>query len=178
PGNEALGIAIAGAWLKAATPEALRGAAGAEAFDAIGTMADRLAQRASAGAAMSAAAAFTTSTPSRSETAIAAHLEVVQRHGVAFRSFESDGAMRICYDGEAFRRVLAMTSADPIQRARAALALTRPECIDPALPVTERQRVDLWRAEVLERVDGAKLPALWKNRVAMRRASVWSALAF
>ena len=45
PGAEALGIGFAAAYLKAATPEMLRGEAGAEAFDAIGTMADRLAQR-------------------------------------------------------------------------------------------------------------------------------------
>jgi len=179
PGSEALGIGIAAAYLKAAPAEALRGAAGAEAFDAIGTMADRLAQRASTGAA---SAALINSGPASTswsrETATVAHLEVVQRHGVAFRSFERDGAMRICYDGEAFRRVLAMPAADAVQRARAALALTRPECIDPALAVTERQRLDVWRADVLDRVDRVALPPLWKNRIAMRRASVWSALAF
>ncbi len=37
PGAEVLGIGFAAAYLKAATPEALRGEGGAEAFDAIGT---------------------------------------------------------------------------------------------------------------------------------------------
>jgi hypothetical protein len=177
PGSEALGIGLAAAYLKAAPAEALQGAAGAEAFDAIGTMADRLGRRASSGST-SAPGGPTSSVPSRAETALAAHLEVVARYGVAFKSFERDGVMRICYDGEAFRRVLAMPSADATQRARAALGLTRPECLDPALPVSERQRIDAWRAEVLDRVDTAPLAKTWKSRVAMRRAGVWSGLAF
>ena len=174
PGAEALGIGFAAAYLKAATPEMLRGEAGAEAFDAIGTMADRLAQRASSGGVTGAPSG---AAPSRTETALAAHLEVATRYGLAFKSYERDGAMRICYDGEAFRRVLAMAS-NPAARARAALGLTRPECIDPQTPVSERPRIDAWRAEVLDRVDEAQLPKLLKNRIAMRRASVWSSLAY
>jgi hypothetical protein len=171
PGSESLGIGFAAAALKSASAEALRGSVGAELFDAIGTMADRLAQRASNGAPAAA-------TPGRVETALAAHLEAVARHGVAFTSFERDGAMRICYDGDAFRRVLANAASDPTERARATLGLTRPECVDPALPASERQRLDVWRADVLDRVDTAKLAPLWKGRVAMRRASTWSAIAF
>ena len=170
PGAEALGIGFAAAYLKAAPAEALRGEGGAEALDAIGTLADRLAQRASSGAA-------STPTPGRAETALTAHLEVAARYGVNFKSYERDGVMRLCYDGEAFARVLAMPS-DAKQRARAALGLTRPECIDPQTPVSERQRVDEWRAEVLDRVDAAQLPKLLRNRIAMRRASVWSGLAY
>lgn len=176
PGAEALGIGVAAAYLKAAPADVVQGAGGAEALDAIGTMADRLAQRASSGSASTTTG--TSTGPSRAETALAAHLEVAARYGVAFKSFERDGAMRICYDGEAFRRVLAMPTADAGERARAALGLTRPECLDPALPVTERQRLDAWRAEVLDRVDGTGLSKTWKSRVAMRRASVWSGLAF
>ena len=171
PGSESLGIGFAAAALKAAPADAQRGSVGAELFDAIGTMADRLAQRASNGAAAGA-------TPGRAETALAAHLEAVARHGVAFTSFERDGVMRICYEGDAFRRVLANAASDATQRARAALGLTRPECVDPALPANERQRIDVWRADVLDRVDTAKLSPLWKGRVAMRRASTWSAIAF
>jgi hypothetical protein len=178
PGAEALGIGFAAAYLKAATPAMLQGAGGAEAFDAIGTMADRLAQRASAGSSTAPATGAAARVPGRAETALAAHLEVAARYGVAFKSFEREGAMRICYDGEAFRRVLAMAAADAAQRARAALGLTRPECLDPALPVSERQRIDAWRADVLDRVDTTQLPRTWQSRVAMRRASVWSGLAF
>ena len=48
PGAEALGIGVvAMAYVEAAPAEALRGAAGIEALDALGTFADRLAQRAS-----------------------------------------------------------------------------------------------------------------------------------
>ncbi len=118
-----------------------------------------------------------TAAPGRASSALSAHLEVAGRYGVAFRSYERDGAMRICYDGEAFRRVLAMPSSAS-QRARAALGLTQAECIDQATPVSERQRIDASRAEVLDRVDEAQLPKLLKNRVAMRRASVWSGLAY
>ena len=177
-GSEALGIGLAAAWLKAAPAQAVQGASGAEAFDAIATMADRLAQRASSGAANPTAAARRRGAPSRADAALAAHLEVAARYGVVFTSFERDGAMRICYDGEMYRRVLAMNSADASQRARAALGLTRSECIDPALPVSERQRLDAWRAEVLDQVDTGALAKTWKSRIAMRRAGVWSALAF
>ena len=187
PGQEALGIGLAAAWLKAAPAEAVAGAAGAEAFDAIGTLAERLAQRASATPAASPPSMLTTpisistSTlpmPSRADAALAAHLEVVARYGVAFASFERAGTMRICYEGEAFRRVLAMPAADPAQRARAALGLTQPECIDPALPVIVRQQLETGRADVLDRVDLSGLSQPWQARVSMRRAGVWSGLAF
>ena len=85
--------------------------------------------------------------------------------------------MVICYDGEAHRRVLAMRSSAE-QRARAALALTRPECFDPELQPLERHRSDVWRAEVLDRVDASGLSGYLKNRIAMARAGVWSSLAY
>jgi len=49
PGAEALGFGYAAAFLKAAPAEVLRGATGSEVFDALGGMAERLAQRASVG---------------------------------------------------------------------------------------------------------------------------------
>jgi hypothetical protein len=85
--------------------------------------------------------------------------------------------MKVCYDGDAFRRVLAM-SAGPEQQARAALGLTRGECVSASLQGVKRQAMDEWRAEVLERVDTALLPKYMANRVHMRRAQVWSALAY
>jgi hypothetical protein len=167
PGSEALGIGFAMGYIQAAPTEALRGPEGIEVFDALGTMADRLAHRASFGAALGKPA----------QAALAAHLEVASRYGVRFRSYESEGRMQVCYDGEAFRRVLAMESA-PAQRARAALALTRPECVDPQLRPLERSQLDQWRADVLERVDAGTLPAYAANRVRMRRATIFSALAY
>jgi len=161
PGVEALGMAYAAAFLKAAAPADI----GSEAFDAFGTFADRLARRASA------------RTAQNDDDVIAAHLEVAASLGAVIRSFESDGRMQLCYDGEAFRRVLALPASDE-QRARAALALTRPECVDPSLTVTQRHELDAWRADVLSRVPRTNLPEHVKNRLRVRNAAVLSALAF
>lgn len=162
PGSESLGISYAAAYLKAVPTETLT----AEPFDAIGTMADRLAQRASANRSKASQAAFV------------AHLEVVSQLGVKMKRFERDGTMQVCYDGDMQRRVLAMPSADAGQRARAALGLTRHECIDPALGPTDKYEVDRWRADVLDRVPSTGLDAELANRVHLRRAGVWSGLAF
>ena len=167
PGQEALGIGLVAAYLQAAPASDLRAAAGAEAFDALGTFADRLAVRASAGAATSASAA----------AALAVHLEVASGYGIRFVTFERNGRMQICYDGDAFRRVLALP-AEAAQQARAALALTRPECVDPVTSPLARAALDAWRADVLDRVDVGPLPAYEKNRIAMRRAGVWSSIAY
>ena len=163
PGAESLGIGIAAAWLQAAPADTERGAAGADALDALGTFADRLAQRASNGIGRQAA--------------LTAHLEVAARYGVKFASYEQEGRMRLCYEGDAFRRVLALPAA-PEQMARAALALTQPECMDPALSPLQRHEWNARRAQVLERVASAALPAYVKHRGALRRASVWSTLAY
>jgi hypothetical protein len=167
PGAEALGIGLAVAYLQAASAETLRGPDGSEALDALGTAADRLAQRASSGAGESKAAA----------ARLAAHLDVATGHGVRFTSHERAGRIQVCYDGDAFRRVLSVRSTSA-QRARAALALTRHECVNPDLGPAARARVDEWRADVLERVDPPALPAYVMNRVAMRRASVWASIAY
>ena len=167
PGAEALGIGLSAAYLQAVPAKALAGAEGTQAFDALGTLADRLARRASALAPGKASGAT-----------LSAYLDVANGYGVRFISYEVEGRMQVCYEGEAFRRLLALPAADAEQRARAALALTRAECINPDLPVAERTKVHEWQAEVLERVDVAGLPSYLRNRVQMRRASVWSALAF
>jgi hypothetical protein len=165
PGDEALGIGFAAAYIEAAPPEALAGASGVEALDALGTLAERLARRSSLARTKAA------------QAQLSAHLDIAARYGVAFSSYERDGRVHICYDGDAFRRVLAMR-ASPEQRARAALALTREDCIDPALGPQERKLVDEWRADVLDDLDDKALAPYLRNRVLARRASVWSALAF
>jgi hypothetical protein len=167
PGAEALGIGFAAAYIQAAPGEVINGESGIEVLDALGIFADRLARRASTGSAPGKSAQAT----------LSAHLEVAARHGVNFASNERDGRMQICYDGDAHRRVLAMRSS-PEQRARAVLALTRPECMPGELKPTEKNRMDEWRAEVLDRVDTTLLPAYLKNRVLMRRAGVWASLAY
>lgn len=161
PGAEALGIGYAAAYLKAAPANAI----GAEPFDAIGTMADRLARRASSNSNKAA------------DAVIAAHLEVAAGYGVAIRSFEHFGRMQLCYDGEAFRRVLALTSTNE-QKARAALALTRQECIDPDMTPVDRGNLDGWRADVLDRAPRTDLPEYLRNRLRMRSAIVWASIAF
>lgn len=164
PGQEALGVGHAAAYLKAAPAAAIT----AEPFDALGGMAERLARRASA----------RNGTP---DNKLAAHLEGVATYGVRILSYEQDGAVRLCYEGEAFRRVLAMNGATPEQRARAALGLTRHDCVDPALRATELAAVNRWRGEVLQRIgdaDMAQLPEQTKNRIHLRRAGVQATLAF
>ena len=59
-------------------------------------MAERLARRASSKWARP------------NDATLAGQLEVAESYGVKFRSFERDGRARVCYDGEAFRRVLAL----------------------------------------------------------------------
>jgi len=167
PGAESLGIGLAAAYLQAAPAQVLRGPDGADALDVLGTLADRLAQRASTAASAS----------KPTQLALAAHLEVAGRYGVKFASYEQEGRMRICYDGDAFRRVLALP-AQGEQKARAALALTQPECMDPALLPVQRHQRNLWRADVLERVELAGLPAHVRNRIVLRRAAVWSSVAY
>lgn len=172
PGAEALGLGLAAAYVQAASPEAMRGSGGADALDALGSLAERLADRASAGALPGKSA----------EAALAGHLDVAGRYGLKFVSIEqAEGQpQQLCYDGDAFRRLLTMAAASPEQRARAALSLTRPECggAGPRATPREREQLDDWRAEVLAQVPLEALPAHWRNRVLMRRSSVWSALAF
>lgn len=167
PGQEALGIAFAAAYLHAARPDDVRGQDGVDALDALGTMADRLAQRASSGSDL----------PKSAQAALAAHLDVAAHYGIAFTSQELGGRMQVCYDGDAFKRVLAM-QASPSQQARAALGLTRSECVPAPLPAAQRLAQDELRAEVLDRVDIGALAPHIAHRVRMRRAQVWSTLAY
>jgi hypothetical protein len=158
-GAEALGIAYVAAYLKAAPTQAI----GAEPFDALGVMAERLARRASA--------------PGAPKAAVAA-LDTVAPYGVKFTSLSArDGAITLCYDGDAFRRVLAQASATADEQTRAALALA--DCIDPSLPLRERVAHNAWRAQALDRID-TKVPlaAPAQQRLHARRAAVWSSVAF
>ena len=165
PGAEALGIAYAAAYLKAVPATQLT----AEPFDALGVMAERLARRATTAPNASAAAT--------------AHLEVAAQYGVKFVSLEQEARLQLCYDGDAFRRVAAMAAAQAHaeQRARAALALTRHDCVDPSLRPSQRLALDLERAERLEALTPTaqrQLDEPMRNRLHMRRAGVWAAIAF
>jgi hypothetical protein len=160
PGSEALGISYGAAYLKASSQHALS----AEPLTAIGLMAERLADRASGGG-------------DRGGT-VAAHLEVVEQFGVRMRTFEHHGRLQVCYDGEMYRRVLALPSASPEERALAALGLTRPDCIDPDLNPLLRAALDDERRALLEAVAAEPLTAMTRSRLRARRAAVWATVAF
>ncbi|WP_431288414.1 hypothetical protein [Roseateles chitinivorans] len=178
PGSESLGLGLAAAYVQSASATQMNGADGAEALDAMGTLAERLADRASRAQSRPDGA---TVAPTAAETQVAAQLDVAARYGLRFRTLEREaGAMQLCYEGDAFRRVLAMPASTPEQKARAALALTRVDCLDPVATPPQREQMDQWRADVLDKVD-LRDPALathWRNRVLMREAGVWSSLAF
>jgi hypothetical protein len=163
-GSDALGVALFAAYAKVAPANALD----AEAFDLLGTFAERIAQR------------VNNANKAQVATAIQ-QLDTAAFYGVKMKSFETGGRIRYCYDGEAFRRVLAIAPRDTtgsLLRARAALALTNPSCIDPNEHPATRRQLETWRAEILEQVDAAKLPDYMQSRVALRRAAVWSSVAF
>ena len=159
-GAEALGISYGAAYLKAVPPRALS----AEPFDAIGLMAERLADQASGTGVRHAN--------------VAAHLEVVQQFGIRMHSFERNGHMQVCYDGEMFRRVLTLPGARGEERARAALALTRADCIDPSLGPSERALLDEERRALLAQIDERAVSETTRSRLRARRAAVWSSIAY
>ncbi len=163
PGQEALGIGYAALFLRAAPANAV----GGELFDALGVMAERLGRRASSRWARP------------NDATLAAQLDVAGSYGVKFASFAEGGRTRVCYDGEAFRRVLALPSP-PAARARAALGLTDPACVDPALQANTRESLVAWQADVLDKADPAApaLAAWLVDKLRIRRASVQAELAY
>jgi hypothetical protein len=168
PGYEALGIGHAAAFLKAAPAEAID----ADIFEALGKMADRLTWRASR---------LSGANNEKMAKTVAEHLEVAATYGISVYSVERYDKMTLCYEGEAWRRVLALSSS-PEQKARAALSLTRHDCLKSTLTPGERLETDLWRAEILERVLDAgsiagNLPEHLKNRLKIRATGVWASLA-
>lgn len=161
PGAEALGIAYTAAYLRAASPDDIN----TEAFDALGAMSERLARRASARQGKTGG------------DTLAAHLEVAVSYGVQMLSFERDGQVQLCYNGDAYRRVLAFPATES-QKALAVLGLTRHDCVAPSLTPVERFALDNWRADVLDRVNLRELPEVLKNRLHMRKAGVWASLSY
>jgi hypothetical protein len=159
-GSEALGISYGAAYLKAAPSGALT----AEPLDAIARMAERLADAASG-------------TGTRHAN-VAAHLDVVAQFGIQMHSFDRNGRMQVCYDGELYRRVLSLPHASSEERAHAALGLTRSDCIDPGLGVLQRASLDKERSELLDAIEERPLSAMTRSRLHARRAAVWAAVAY
>jgi hypothetical protein len=168
PGREALGIAYGAAFLKAAPAETIH----ADIFKALGRMADRLAWRASHG----------TQNDGKAASLASAHMETAANYGVSFYSVQHNDKMTLCYDGEAWRHVLTLP-ASSAQRAEAALALTRYDCVKTDLLPSQRLEADLQCAETLGYVldQGAKsgdLPEYLRNRLKIRAAGVWASIAY
>jgi hypothetical protein len=160
PGSEALGISYGAAYLKAVPTRALT----AEPFDAIARMAERLADDASGS--------------NTRLTDVAAHIEVIEQFGIHMRSFERNGRMQVCYDGELFHRVLSLANATPEERAHAALGLTRPDCIDSNIGPLQRASLDDERRELLDTIEESDLSAMTRSRLRARRAGVLASITF
>jgi hypothetical protein len=103
---------------------------------------------------------------------------VVEQFGIRMHSFERNGRARMCYEGQLYRRVLQLSSASSEQRARAALALTRPDCIDPDMGTAARASYDEERHKELEGIDEQPLSGATRSRLHARRAGVWASVAF
>ncbi|MDB4959375.1 MAG: hypothetical protein JWO36_6944 [Myxococcales bacterium] len=162
PGSESLGIAYAALYLKVADGKEIDGAV----FDALGTMATRLAQRGSA------------HDTGRTDTTVAAQLEVAESWGIHFRSIElGDGDTRICYDGDAFRYVLALDK-NLDHQARATLALTDRACVSPTLALTEKQTDDEARLALVDKLDPTRVTGWIGNELRLRRAELASSLVW
>ena len=160
PGSEALGISYGAAYLKAVPTSALT----AEPFDAIARMAERLADDASGN--------------HTGLTDVATHIEVVEQFGIHMHSFERNGRMQVCYDGELFRRVLSLAKATAEERAHAALGLTRPDCIDSNIGPLQRASLDDERRALLDTIEESDLSAMTRSRLRARRAGVWASITF
>jgi hypothetical protein len=159
-GSEALGISYGAAYLKAAPSGALT----AEPLDAIARMAERLADAASGNGVQ--------------HVNVAAHLDVVAQLGIQVHSFDHNGRMQVCYDGELYRQVLSLARASNEERAHAVLGLTRPDCIDPGLGIVWHASLDEERRALLDRIDERPLSAMTRSRLHARRATVWAAIAY
>ncbi len=131
---------------------ALRDGPSPEVYAAIGEMASRIAARADS------------------------HREVAEAAGVKFVDVEREGRVITCYDGDAFRRVLSLPGAADPDRARAALALTAADCVDPEAPPSAAKLWNEWRLEALDRVQAA--PAQLLARLRLRRVEALGALAY
>ena len=166
PGAEPLGLALAAATIQALPAAALQGPPGATVMDAIGRQAERLAERATVG------------TGRADDPLLTAHLDVAHRHGVQLVTREQDSRMTVCYDGDAWRRLLALPAASAEQKARAALALTRAECLEQPARIADREALDEGLVDLLAHADAPALAPHWRARIATRQAEVLSRIAY
>jgi len=68
--------------------------------------------------------------------------------------------------------------ASAAAKARAALGLTEPACVDPSLGTAERETLAVWQSDALAKVDASTLPAWVANRLHVRAASVAATVTY
>lgn len=164
-GSESLGISLASTYLVSA-PE-IHNEKGAQALYAIGRFADRLAMRASNNRHLS----------KHATKRLTQQLEVATQHGIHFKNITKKDSVKVCYDGEVYRQLLAMPATDEM-KAHAALSLTSGRCISPEFTPVQQAQHDVWRAEVIQQVNTDNLAPYLKNKIAIRKAAIQSALSF
>lgn len=166
PGAEALGIGVAAALIERAGAPWLTSAAGAEMLDTLVLLQERLAARVQAA-------------PATQQTTTAAHAEVAQRYGFALRPVaRADGSQQLCANGKPALLLRGHPTATAAQQARAALALTRGDCVGADLLPTQRLARLEQHAAWLDGIDVQRLAPVERNRLMLRRASVLASLAF
>ena len=97
------------------------------------------------------------------DVTVAGQLAVAESYGVKIDSRDMGDRTQLCYDGDAFMRVIAAPAA-ATDMALAALALTRPGCGDIGLGPTERRAWNDARLRLLAAVDLRVAPWLAHRR--------------
>ncbi|CAN5842560.1 hypothetical protein BH11MYX3_BH11MYX3_34780 [soil metagenome] len=159
PGQESLGIAYAAIYLKVAP----KGSIDAPVLISIGSMAERLARRAS--------------TAAPTDSSVAEQIAVARSWGIVLESVEQPDGAHICYDGAAFHGGLALAPG-PADAANAILALTEPGCEPQGLGATARVARDEARLALLERVSPTQVNPTIGNQIRIRSAEIASQLAW
>lgn len=166
PGAEALGMGVAAAIADRADGSWLAAPAGADMLDALVVLQERLAARALAA-------------PGGQQGTAAAHAEVARRYGWPLETVtRADGTQQLCPNPKPAALLRGHPAATASQRVRAALALTRGDCLHGELLPSQRTALLEQHAAWLEGIDATALPPVERNRLLLRRASVWASLAF
>ena len=165
PGAEALGIGLAAAIIERAEPGWLASADGADMLDNLVSLQERLAAR--------------MHTASERPQVALAHAEVAARYGFPLQWVSvADGSQQPCPHPQPASLLLAHPAASAAQQARAALSLTRTDCLDASLLPSEHLKALQQHAEQLGRIEATALVPVERNRLLLRRASVWARIAF
>ncbi|MGY0193503.1 hypothetical protein ACWA7J_00355 [Leptothrix sp. BB-4] len=167
PGSEALGIGLAAALIERAPAPWLASPAGAEMLDTLVLLNERLAQR------------VQTAASGAQQTAAAAHAEVAQRYGFALRSVpRADGGLQPCPAVQPAVLLRGHPAATPAQQARAALSLTRSDCLPADALPSQRRALLEQQVAWLDSLSPTALAPVDRNRLLLRRASVLASLSF